>query len=416
MNGRSDAAIGSRTRTPGDWGGSVIAVSGNFRAQDRRRDQLVEAVRALGQRHAAGAVRHDVEGTVHRALLDDLCAAGYHAAPIEHWHGGGHHRLVDIVLAQAALAEYDAATALGIGMHLMVVGAESWAKSWPEWRRQQVLRAVARQNTLLNVLATEPVVGAPQGLEPPATTLHPDGHGGWRLRGEKAYSTFAPVLTHAIVFCSVGDNSGQVARVLVRMDAPEIAIEHTWDTLGMRATASHTVHFADVPLRDSDVLARSPFSRRANRPAMGPWFALPVAAAYLGIARAARDEAVQAALRPRAGQTGAAANEAHRLVAEIERRLYVAEAILVAAAAEADGDRRTAPGLSPLEAAAKMEVTQSAIAVVDLAVRVVGGGALRRGSRLERAWRDVRSGSVHPPTDAAALAMLADHALARRQP
>ncbi|MQA00055.1 MAG: hypothetical protein GEU80_12135 [Dehalococcoidia bacterium] len=101
------------------------------------------------------------------------------------------------------------------------------------------------------------------------------------------------------------------------------------------------------------------------------------------------------------------------LIAEIERRLYVAEAILVSAAAEADGDRRTAPGVSPLEAAAKMEVTQSAITMVDLAVRVVGSAALRRGSRLERAWRDVRSGSVHPPTDAAALAMLADHALAR---
>jgi len=392
----------------------VIAVNGNFRARDRRRDDLVETVRTLGERHSRGAVRHDIEGTVHRALLDDLCAAGYHAAPIERWHGGGSHRLVDIVLAQAALAEHDAATALGIGMHLMVVGAENWAKTWPEWRRQEIFRSVAREGALLNVLATEPVMGAPQGNTPPATTLHPAEGGGWRLQGAKTYSTFAPVLTHAIVYCSLGDGSGHVARVLVEMGDRAIALEHTWDTIGMRATASHTVHFADVPVRDADILARFPFSRRASRPAMGPWFALPVAAAYLGIARAARDEAVEAARRPRAGQTDAAASETRRLLGEIERRLYVAEAILVAAAAEADGDQRTAPGLSPLEAAAKVEVTQSAIAVVDLAVRVVGGAALRRGSRLERAWRDIRSGSVHPPTEAAALAMLADHARTRR--
>ncbi|MGE3961745.1 MAG: acyl-CoA dehydrogenase family protein [Dehalococcoidia bacterium] len=392
----------------------MIAVNGNFRARDGRRDQLVETVRALGRRHAEGAMRHDREATVHRALLDDLCAVGYHAAPIERWHGGSSHRLVDIVLAQAALAESDAATALGIGMHLMVVGAENWSKSWPEWRRQQVFRSVAREQAILNVLATEPVMGTPQGTTPPATTLAPDGPGRWRLRGEKAYSTFAPVLTHAIVYCSIGDGSADVGRVLVRMDDPGVAIEHTWDTVGMRATASHNVHFADVPVNDADVLARFPFSRRASRPAMGPWFALPVAAAYLGIARAARDEAVAAAQRPRAGQTPAAAVETRRLIAEIERRLYAAEAILVSAAAEADDDHRTAPGLSPLEAAAKMEVAQSAITVVDLAVRVVGGAALRRGSRLERAWRDVRSASVHPPTDAAALAMLADHALARR--
>ncbi|MQA00054.1 MAG: hypothetical protein GEU80_12130 [Dehalococcoidia bacterium] len=295
-----------------DGGGGVIAVNGNFRARDGRRDQLVETVRSLGQRHAAGAARHDLDGTVHRALLDDLCAAGYHAAPIERWHGGGSHRLVDIVMAQAALAEYDAATALGIGMHLMVVGTESWAKTWPEWRRQQVLRSVAEQNALLNVLATEPMTGAPQGRTPPATALWPNGNGGWRLHGEKTYSTFAPVLTQAIVFCSIGDHSGDVGRVLVRMDDPAIAIEHTWDTVGMRATASHTVHFAGVPVSDADLLARAPFSRRASRPAMGPWFALPVAAAYLGIARASRDEAVLAARRPRAGQTEAAANETRR--------------------------------------------------------------------------------------------------------
>ena len=144
---------------------------------------------------------------------------------------------------------------------------------------------------------------------------------------------------------------------------------------------------------------------------MTPWFALPVAAVYLGIARAARDEAVSAARRPRASQTDIAASEARHLIADIEHRLHVAEAILVNAAATADGDRRASPGLSPLEAAAKLEVTQSAITIVDAAVRVVGGRSLARGSRLERAWRDVRSGSVHPPTDAVAANLLADHAL-----
>ena len=196
------------------------------------------------------------------------------------------------------------------------------------------------------------------------------------------------------------------------MDAPEVAVEHTWDTVGMRGTASHTVHFAGVGVRDRDFLARFPFSRRASRPAMTPWFALPVSAVYLGIARAARDEAVRAAERPRSGQTIPAANEARRTLGEIERRLLVAESVLFAAALEADGDRRTAPGLSPLEAAAKLEVTRTAVEVVDLAMRVVGGAGLRRGGRLERAWRDVRSGTVHPPTEASALDLLAEAARA----
>lgn len=390
----------------------MIAGSGLFRPQDQHRDALVATARGLGERHAAAVATHDRDATVHRALIDDLCAAGYHAAPIDRRYGVGSHRLADIVLAQAALAEYDPATALGIGMHLMVVGTECWLGTWPEWRRRDVFGRVTKNNAILNVFATEPAIGSPQGDARPQTLLRPTGENSWALHGAKSFSTFAPIVSDAIVYCSVDDGSGDVARVLVRTNHSTVAVEHTWDPIGMRATASHTLHFAGTPVATADVIARFPFSRRASRPAMTPWFALPVAAVYLGIARAARDEAVAAASRPRYSQTEIAASEARHLIADIERRLHVAEAILVNAAATADGDRRSSPGLSPLEAAAKLEVTQSAIAIVDAAVRIVGGRSLARGSRLERAWRDVRSGSVHPPTDAVANNLLADSALA----
>jgi len=389
----------------------MIAGSGLFRPSDQHRDALVATARVLGERHAAGVANHDRDATIHCALIDDLCAEGYHAAPIDRRYGGGSHRLVDIIFAQAALAEFDPATALGIGMHLMVVGTESWLSNWPEWRRRDVFGRVARKNAILNVFATEPAIGSPLGDARPQTILRPTGANSWALEGAKSFSTFAPIVSDAIVYCTVDDGSGDVARVLVRTDHPSIAVEHTWNPIGMRATASHTIHFAGTPVATSEVIARFPFNRRASRPAMTPWFALPVAAVYLGIARAARDEAVSAARRPRASQTDIAASEARHLIADIEHRLHVAEAILVNAAATADGDRRASPGLSPLEAAAKLEVTQSAITIVDAAVRVVGGRSLARGSRLERAWRDVRSGSVHPPTDAVAANLLADHAL-----
>lgn len=391
----------------------MIAVNGNFRARDARRDRLVGLARTLGHRHRSGAVDHDRSATVHRALIDDLCAHGYHAAPIEHRYGGGGHRLVDIVMAQACLAEFDPATALGIGMHLMVVGGETWQHRWPEWRRRDVFREVTERGALLNVFATEPEIGSPQGVEAPRTALRPVGEGRWELHGVKSYSTFAPALTYALVHASVSDGSGDVARVIVRMDDPCVRITETWDAIGMRATASHEVAFEGVPVRDADLLARHPFSVRAQRPAMSPWFALPVAAAYLGIARAARDEAVTSLERAAPFRTPLAMAEGQHLLGEIEHRLTVAESILTAAAAEADDDRRTAAGLSPLEAAAKLEVTRAATEVVDLAVRVAGGSALQRGGRLERAWRDVRSGSVHPPTEASALGLLASEAIER---
>ncbi len=382
---------------------------------DQRRDRLIALARQCARETAVEAERCDETGAVNLELIEALRNGGYLAAPIPVIQGGGGHPLVDVVMAQAELAQGDPATALGVGMHLMVVGSEAWGQAWSQWRRRELFRLVTN-GALLNVLATEPEAGAPQGRGRPATCLRADAAGGWRLYGAKTFSTLAPALTHAIVWVAFDDGSGDVGRVLVRMDDPAIAIEHTWDTLGMRATASHTVHFAGVPVRERDVIARQPFTVRAKRPAMSPWFALPVAAVYLGIARAARDEAVAFARERRPGGSGPpVATEPHvrHSIAQIELRLQRAETLLLSAAATAQQRQRTAPGLSPLEAAAKLEVTSSAIDIVDLAMRVVGGSALQRTARLERLCRDVRSGPVHPPTDAAAIEILAANALDR---
>lgn len=380
------------------------------RPSDARRRRLVDDVRAIALRHAAAVPRHDEAGTIHTALVADLCAAGYHVAPLDRRYGGGEYGLTDVVMAQVALAETDAATALGFGMHLMAVGGETARPQWMAGGRHRLFSAVARNGALVNVLATEPIMGSPQGDQRPATALIPDGPGRWRLYGQKSYATFAETIQYGVVYVSFEDGSGDVGRVLVPMRDMGVGIEHTWDTVGMRGTASHTVHFSEIALTDADVLVRHSFEDRTRRPAMSAWFALPVSAAYLGIARAARDEAVAAFRRPHEGRRPAAEAEARRNIAEIEWRLAGAEATLMAAAVDAD-QQGGGPGLSPLAAAAKLQLTRTAIEVVDLACRAVGGDSLRRGSRLERAWRDARCGPVHPPTDAAAFEILAAGAL-----
>ncbi len=382
-----------------------------YRTHDASRDDLVQTMHELGRGHLEGACEHDEAGTLHHALLDDVRSSGYLGAAVPRKYGGGGHRLVDLVMAQAALAEYDPSTALGIGMHHMVVGDEAESASWPEWRRRPFFRRVAGGELLLNVLATEPGVGSPQGDALPETVLRPRPGGGWLLGGTKSFATFAPVLTHAIVYCALGDGSGRVARALVPMDSPGITIEPTWDSAGMRATESHHVHFEDVHVAADAILATQPFGVRSRRPAMTPWFTLLVSAVYLGIARTAHAEGCAHALRALPGRTEARAYDTRRTVAECERRLLVAESVLLSAAATVDAGQRDATGLTPLEVTAKLEVTNMALDVVDSAVRIVGGASLRRGSRLERAWRDVRCGTIHPPTDATALSILEQSAL-----
>ncbi|MGE0135123.1 MAG: acyl-CoA dehydrogenase family protein [Dehalococcoidia bacterium] len=377
---------------------------------------LIETVRDVSSAFAANVPMHDHEATVAFEHLDALRRCGYLAAAVPAEHGGSGASLLAIVLAQAALAESDPSTALGVGMHLMVTGGESWVPSWEPDRRRAMYAGVVAGRIFLNVLATEPEMGSPQGGTRPATLLTPVGAGRWLLSGRKTFATFAHALTHALVFASVEDGSGDVAMAIVPMDTDGITIECTWDTIGMRGTASHDVYFSEVPLSDGDLLTRRPAAFTATRPAMSPWFVLTVAASYLGIARAARDEAVSFARqrRPGGGPAISTVPYVRDQIARMDLHLFACESILVMAALSAGQDLVRAPRvrpIEPLEAAAKLEVGDRACEVVDLAMRVMGGAGLQRMGRLERLYRDVRSATVHPPIEARALDILARSAL-----
>ena len=378
--------------------------------------ELIDIARNLGAAHADAAAECDRSGEINTALLDDLRTAGYLNAAMPRPAGGGGHSLGEIVLAQAALAEYDASTALGVGMHLMVLGNEGWGTRWHPRRRERLFGYARQPGALFNVLATEPELGAPQRLERPATTLTPDGPDRWLLRGRKSFATFAERLSHAVVYASVDDGSDDVCLVLLPMSAPGVSIEPTWRAIGMRATASHDVIFDSTPVEADNIVNRSSYGVLTKRPAMTPWFALPVAAVYLGIARAARNHAVEYARTRRPGGGARVADDPHvrELTGQMDAELMAAESTILVAASAAGLDRLEAPrfeAIEPIEAAAKLVVTSTAVRVVDAAMRVVGGAALRDGSPLERCYRDVRSGPVHHPNDGRALAALAGHAL-----
>src|SRR3989442_985284 len=77
----------------------------------------------------------------------------------------------------------------------------------------------------------------------------------------------------------------------VPMSTPGVRIEPAWDALGMRATCSHTVVLDNVEVElDAEVPRPAPAS--GNLPHERAW-SLSVAAVYLGVAEAARDDAIR---------------------------------------------------------------------------------------------------------------------------
>ena len=387
--------------------------------------RLLRVAAELAPRFAERAAAHDRDASFPHENIEEPRASGYLAAPVPEEYGGPGHGLTDVALAQLALAQGDGSTALAVGMHLMVVGTEASARGWPDPLRERVFRAVVDDGALVNNIAAEPELGSPRGGGRPQTILEPAGEGRWRLTGHKTFSTLSPALTFAVVYASVEDGSNDVARLLLDWSASGVRVEETWDALGMRATGSHDVYFDGVEVSDADFLSRrGPGSPGGGQPGTsaagqgGAWFPLLVAAANLGVAEAARDYAVDFARHRK--PTGyaepiAAIPHVREQVARMEAADMAARALLLTTTEDWDEHPEARGDLGAAVAAAKRLATNTAIDMVEIAMRIVGGVALHRSEPLERYFRDVRGGLVNPPIEARALEQIAASVLDRER-
>ncbi len=380
---------------------------------ERHAVELASAAAKLAGRYAAG---HDRDGTFPTEGLAELAGSGYLALAIPESLGGGGARVAEVVLGNIALAKGDASLALVVAMHSALLGRVRDAGVWPARLFDRIGSEIggARDGhgALINSLATEPEMGSPSRGGLPSTTAVRDGQG-WVLNGRKTFSSGSTVLRWGL-FSAAAHAPGSesyLANFIAPLAAPGISIEPTWDTLGMRATCSHTVVLRDVHAAADDEVPR-PAPGADAVPHERAW-ALGVAAVYLGVAEAARDFAVDFARHrtPSAlgGKAIAALPHIRERVGHMDLRLYQSRALLVGTARAWDAG--PAAEMDAAIAAAKVTATNHAVAVAEEAMRLVGGSSLDRSAPLERHYRDVRGGLHHPPQDDAALALFARQAL-----
>jgi alkylation response protein AidB-like acyl-CoA dehydrogenase len=196
-----------------------------------------------------------------------------------------------------------------------------------------------------------------------------------------------------------------------------LRLEETWsDALSLRTSGSFDVILDNVFVPDGWLVERQPVG---SPPPSDPtvqmtWFALSLAAVYLGIGQAACNTACAYARErtPSAlGKPIATLPGIQRQIGEIQVPLLAARALLhqTARAWVNHPDQRGA--LAPQVAAAKYLCTNAAVEATDRALRVAGGFGLTRKLPLERFYRDVRAGLTHPPQDDMALELVGRTAL-----
>lgn len=382
-----------------------------------RQERFVALAGALADRFAERSAIHDRENSFPFDNFDELRSTGYSRLTVPAEWGGEGATLTEMLLAQERLARGDGATALGIGWHLAVIGKLAETRAWPPAAAELVFHDVAQRGALINSAASEVETGSPSRGGRPTTTARAVP-GGWRLTGRKSFTSLAPIIDYAVVSASFEGTDGG-GWFLVRMWNPGVAVVETWDALGMRATGSHDLLLQDVAVEDGDLVeefGRSSSTCQVGTGAGAGW-ALHIPAVYLGIARAARDFALEYAQTRRPNTlAGPIADQPHirALLGQNEVDLLAARSTLYTVANQWDAEPERRLELVPLLGAAKVLATNLALQIVDRAMRVAGIAGLSRRLPLERLYRDVRAGLHNPPMEDSVLANLARAAIAQQ--
>jgi alkylation response protein AidB-like acyl-CoA dehydrogenase len=377
-----------------------------------RQSKFIALADSLTERIAARADEVDRAGRFPFENFREMHEAGFLGLTIPEHFGGLGANPLEYALAIERIARACGSTALAANMHLTLIGKLGETGIWPEEIYARVSRDIVENGALLNSVNSEPDMGSPSRGGLPSTTAERTPTG-WVINGRKRWASLAPALTYMLTLATVvdGDAPPRRGNFLVPAATPGIQIEQTWDNLGMRGTASEDVVFTnvEVPL---DALVRVDGSAV---PGDGNgWSAFGGAAVFLGIAQAARDEAVLFAQTRRpngmAGPIAELQTIQHR-VATMELDLLQARTLLYATAEwwiarpEERGERAWRL------AAAKNTVTNAAIRVTDEALRVAGSAGLAATSPLQRYFRDTRTSIGQPPIEDIALTMIGKAAL-----
>jgi alkylation response protein AidB-like acyl-CoA dehydrogenase len=352
----------------------------------------------LAQEFAGRAAEIDRDARFPVENIDRLKATGYLASVVPAELGGGGMDLATFAACQKIIAGGCASTALASNMHLFGVGAA--AEGWYAGERgAKPIFDMVTAGVIVGGSLTDAATGL--NVRTSATPAVPV-EGGYRITGRKSFCSLAPVLDF-FWGTAAETTTGRLLLFGLPRDTPGLSFVDSWDTMSMRGTGSWDVIFDDVfvPRRavQRGTSPADPLVWDAAQERMFSWFAVSIAAIYLGIARAAAGFAydyvstrtVTGAALPMARQPAQVTS-----VAEIELALRPAEAML------SDALTRRARGelLSPSDLQAmKYTAVNGAAAAVDRCVRMVGGHGIFRKLPLERYYRDVRAGQFHPPSN-----------------
>ena len=358
--------------------------------------EVVNRAREVTQQSIAPrAAKYDADILSPRESWNDLWQAGLLGMTIPEKYGGLEVDSLTYVMALEEIAQGCTNSAMTLHMHNTVqrfishlCTPEQQARFYPE---------VVEHGKLFGSWAAER--GTSFTRHPFVTVgIYRDGEG-YRISGQKTFCTMAGAASYYMVWCTAEgseDISHSMTLAVVPADTPGMTVVGDWNTLGMRGTVSPAVQFDDCRITEDMMLGKPGEPLGVG---VVEFFSLGYAAIFLGAAwgalQHATDYCIQARYLPDP-QPICHDPTTQRDVANIVIHLEAARLMVHDCASRWDEADVTTRGL--LASKSKYLSTEAATMATQEALRLVGGRAASKSFPIERAFRDIHTCTLMPPS------------------
>ena len=351
---------------------------------EERHRQLEHKLDAWAAENIAEAHGDDVDAAC-RALVDKLGAAGFANYAIGGTAYGGVSEAIDtraVCLIRETLARHSGLADFAFAMQGLGSGAITLYGS--EEQKRTYLPRVAAGEAIAAFALSEPEAGS--DVAALQCAARPDGNG-YVLDGEKTWISNGGIADFYVVFARTGEAEGSrgISAFVVDADTPGLSVAERIEVMAPHPMAR--LAFSQCRIAGSQLLGPAGEGFKVAMRTLDI-FRTSVAAAALGFARRALDEALgRATTRGMFKQKLADFQLTQAKLAQMATGIDAAALLTYRAAWLRDQGKV----ITREAAMAKLTATETAQSVIDAAVQIWGGRGVKRGEAVERLYREIRA-------------------------
>jgi butyryl-CoA dehydrogenase len=374
-------------------------------AQRAFQQQVVDFASAHVALHA-GAI--DESGAFPRQLIAEAATLGLMGVTIPAEQGGAGRDYVSYALAIEALATASAVVAVIAAVNNSLV-AEPLAEFGSDVQRERWLRRLASGEAIGAFALSEEHAGSDAANQQTVARLDENGY---VIHGRKVWVANAEAADVMVVFAATqpGLRGRGVSAFLVPRDTPGLTIDSSGESLGVRGLGCGDITFDDVRVGTEALLGAPGDGFRIAMWALDGG-RVAIAAQALGVGQAALDEALAyAKTHEQFGQPIGNYQAIQWMLADMATDLDAAR-MLTLKAADSRGRQGASDAVTLDASMAKLFASEAAHRAADKAMQILASRGYRRGSVVERLFRDVRATEIYQGTSEVQRMVIAERLL-----